>query len=428
MHSSRADNGLVQVWRLEGNDSMFWIVLKKELLSFFRDRNTIIYSIVLPIALYPVIFWVMNELMSLHYGSLQQMSSRIAFCGTVPDDLVLSIMKSDMDIELADRTIDPSDPGILKLKNLDLDAVMRFSHNEGKSKIEVLFDSSSDRSNATKKRIETILDDYHVDKVNQFADRTPDDQIEIRLLDVDLASRESRSRFLLGILLPMIVVIITVMGGIYPSIEVITSERERKTIETTLVSPISATPLILGKYAAVITMSILAAALNIVAMILTLRYTLFGGASHDLDFTLPISALPMMGLGIILIAATFNALMILIAAFAKDFKEAQSYVSPVYAIGIQPAVVAAIPGIPFNSLTALIPVTNVSLFFRSLIQGNFDMLPSAITLGSMLLWCTVMLIIARWFMRRDALVMGLDKQFFKSLMKSFRFRKGDHRD
>ncbi|MBN1879516.1 ABC transporter permease [bacterium] len=404
---------------------MFWIVLRKELLSFFRDKNTIIYSIILPIALYPIIFWIMNELMTLHYGSLRDMPSRIAVSSDVPEDMVLFLMKSDLDLEISSiplmmkSSVDP------ELKKLDLDVVIRRSGCSDEDPVEVFFDSSSDRSNSARDRIESVLTDYRIEKLNQSVNSILENGMEIRLIDIDLASQESRSRFLLGILLPMIVVIITVMGGIHPSIEVITSERERKTLETTLVSPVSATGLILGKFVAVITMSVLAGILNIIAMILTLRYTLFGGASDNLSFSIPLSTLPLMLIGIVLIAATFNALMILIAAFAKDFKEAQSYVSPVYAIGIQPAVVAAIPGIPFNSYTALIPITNISLFFRSLIQGNIEWIPTIITLTSLLVWCVILLTFARRLLRRDALVLGLEKQQIKSIMFGNRFKKGE---
>jgi len=290
--------------------------------------------------------------------------------------------------------------------------------------ITIFYDSSSDRSNKARDRLEGIMDEYRMDRLSRRAALSRAELPVVETIQVDLASAESRSRFLLGILLPMIIVIITVMGGLYPSIEVVTSERERKTLETTLVSPVSERGLIIGKFAAVIAMSTLAGVLNIFAMVLTLGHTLFGGMMTDFEFTIPWNAIPLILIGIILVAATFAALMILVAAFAKDFKEAQSFVSPIYAVGIQPAVVAVIPGVPFNSATALIPVTNISLLFRALIQNKLELLPVIITLSSLLIWCLLLLAIARRLIRRDAMVIGLNKSQLIMLLRGEKHAKG----
>lgn len=401
---------------LMGDRVMFRTVMKKELLSFFRDKNTIIYSIILPIALYPFIFWVMNELLVLQHGFLSDMPSRIGFVEKPSDEFLFSLLKSGFDFEYSSRYVSVSDGHSPNLKDEQLDIIVRPIECQSEKRFEFYYDSSSDRSNKAKERIEVVLEQFRYADLEAFSGLDSSSFPDLQLVDIDLSSVESRSRFILGMILPMVVVIITVMGGMYPSIEVITSERERKTLETTLVAPIKPSHLIAGKFLAVITMSSLAGILNIIAMLLTLRYTLFGNISTEMAFTLPLAALPMMVIGVVLTASSFNALMILVAAFAKDFKEAQSYVSIIYSIGIQPAIVAAIPGIPFNNLTALIPVTNISLFFRSLIHGTCQLSPAAITILSLLIWGFVLLSAAKRIIGRDALVQGLSKKQLKMIL------------
>lgn len=404
-----------------------WIVFRKEIKSFFRDKNTIIHSIILPIALYPLIFWVMNQVITLQQGALSEMPARIAFTAKPADELVFELFESDEDFTIL-STIIPSEEltAIEKedFHNLEVDVVVHQAGAGIERHYELFYDSASDRSNEARERLESIIGQYNLKLLGQTAGISNGQVPEMEVIKIDFSTSEGRSRFILGIVLPMIIVIITVMGGMYPAIEVITSERERKTIETTLASPINETSLVLGKFGAVIAMSSLAGLLNIVAMLLTLQHTLFSGMLTDFDFSLPLSSIPLVFLGMLLIAATFGALMVMIAAFAKDFKEAQSYVSPVYAIGIQPAVVAAMPGVPFNSLTALIPVTNISLFFRSLIQGTTTLVPSLITIGSLMLWCGLLLYLARQLLRRDAIVLGLSKDQLKSLLNLKSLVKG----
>lgn len=38
----------------------FWIILKKELVDIFRDKKTIVFTILLPIIMYPAMFKIMD--------------------------------------------------------------------------------------------------------------------------------------------------------------------------------------------------------------------------------------------------------------------------------------------------------------------------------------------------------------------------------
>ena len=47
--------------RRTSNAAAILAVARKELLSSLRDRQTAIYTVVLPICLYPVLFWAMLQ-------------------------------------------------------------------------------------------------------------------------------------------------------------------------------------------------------------------------------------------------------------------------------------------------------------------------------------------------------------------------------
>ena len=66
------------------------------------------------------------------------------------------------------------------------------------------------------------------------------------------------------------------------------------------------------------------------------------------------------------VALFFAALLLTIALFAKSYKEAQSYVSPLIVVVIMPAVIGMLPGIELTAKTALVPILNLSL----VVQGN----------------------------------------------------------
>ncbi|MBN1354769.1 ABC transporter permease [bacterium] len=403
-----------------------FLVYQKELKSFFRDKYTLIYSILFPILLYPLIFWGMSQVFTIQRGSFEKMSYRVGFADHRLPNLIYQILGSEDRFDLFPDLILSDVTSAAELKSMDLDVVVQPARcSSDEMEIRLIYDSASDRSSAARDRLEIILNRLKLIELKSGMLESSEDLPDFDIVEFDLSSTEEKSRYLLGILLPMIMVIITVMGALYPAIEVIVSERERQTIESTLSSPISTGHLIAGKFAAVVTMSLVALILNVVSMLVTIKHTLFmHGDLDDLNFTIPLGAVPYIFLGAILIATLFSAIMILVASYAKTFKEAQSFITPIYAIGIQPAVVSALPGIKFNIATALIPITNISLMFRELIRARFDLVPILVTVGSLALWCTIFLLASRYLLRKESIVLGMDRSLFRWRKRRTQREKG----
>jgi sodium transport system permease protein len=63
--------------------------------------------------------------------------------------------------------------------------------------------------------------------------------------------------------------------------------------------------------------------------------------------------------------------LLTIALFAKSYKEAQSYISPLMVVVIVPAVAAMLPGVELTPRLSLVPILNVSLLCKDLIAGTY---------------------------------------------------------
>ena len=116
-------------------------------------------------------------------------------------------------------------------------------------------------------------------------------------------------------------------------------------------------------------------------------------------FLLSSSCLPL--------AVLFSAALLAISLFAKSFKEAQSYLSPLALIVVivLPAV-AAIPARPWSSIPHLpsVPVLNTSLVSKEIITGTYHWKYIALIFASSCVYATVALGIAvRLFQREDVL-------------------------
>jgi sodium transport system permease protein len=71
------------------------------------------------------------------------------------------------------------------------------------------------------------------------------------------------------------------------------------------------------------------------------------------------------------LAVFFAAALLAISLYARNYKEAQSYIGPMMFLVIFPAMGSFIPGVELNAGMALIPVLNISLLARELFAGQY---------------------------------------------------------
>jgi sodium transport system permease protein len=103
-------------------------------------------------------------------------------------------------------------------------------------------------------------------------------------------------------------------------------------------------------------------------------------------------------------AVFFSAALMTISLFAKSFKEAQSYVSPLIILIILPAVGGMLPGVELNAQLAFVPILNVSLASKDLVSGVWQWGYLALIFGSTCLYAAVALGLAvRMFNREDVI-------------------------
>jgi sodium transport system permease protein len=196
----------------------------------------------------------------------------------------------------------------------------------------------------------------------------------------------------------------------YPAIDLTAGEKERGTIETILCSPVSRVHLVLGKFFMVLTASLFTGLLAILSMGLTFA----AGKKileslepvNDWGLSLAISAKAVICVFLMMVplAVLLSAALLAIALFAKSYKEAQSYLSPLTVFVILPAVVSVLPGVELNAGLALIPVLNTSLISKEIVAGTYHWNYIALIFASSCVYAAAALAVAiRLFQREDVL-------------------------
>jgi ABC-2 type transport system permease protein/sodium transport system permease protein len=193
-------------------------------------------------------------------------------------------------------------------------------------------------------------------------------------------------------LVPLILILMTITGAVYPAIDLTAGERERNTLEILVAAPVPRFELLSAKYVAVVTVAVLTALVNLVAMTLTLLLSglaplvFEGGVS-------PLLLLMLFAL-LLLFAAFFSAVLLCLTSFARSFKEAQAYLIPLMLASLAPGILAMLPGLKLNLLMSAIPLLNVVLLARDLMNGQADFTLALVIVGVTVVYAVAALSLA----------------------------------
>jgi ABC-2 type transport system permease protein/sodium transport system permease protein len=190
----------------------------------------------------------------------------------------------------------------------------------------------------------------------------------IRLNIKAVAREENRRGFSLAVLVPLVLILMTMTGAVYPAIDLTAGERERGTLEMLMATPISREALLAAKYVAVLTVAVLTALINLAMMAITFvvlgRWML---APESLGLSL--GMIPVVLFLVVLFAAFYSAVLLALSSIARSFKEAQAYLVPLMLVSLLPGLLALVPNLHLSYGLALVPLLNIVLLARDLLSG-----------------------------------------------------------
>lgn len=399
----------------------------KDLRTSFRDRSTLIQTILVPLALYPVMFWLMLQASTILEG---QKADRVVRVDVVTDDgqagfaadLIEEWKVPDPEVvdpetagpealgpkALGPKALgeDPSGPAALdesgeqenEEENTGLaqveakivesgglspkerlfsddptDAVLVLQTTAEGRVISIHTDSARASSLLAGERLAEWLDHRgHLERVAQAktAGSTLDELAPFGYERIDVSEAEELGAFVLSLLLPLMLVVMGTLGAFYPAVDLTAGEHERRTHETTLLAPVPRMAIQLGKVLAVTTCSVLAATMNLIGMALAANHLLGMLGGIGISFKLPIAnlllALPFAAAFLLFVSAVLCAA----ASLTRTFKQGQSLLGTVQMAFLLPAMVTSMPTLQLTAGLAAVPVVGVALAFRTLLRGG----------------------------------------------------------
>jgi sodium transport system permease protein len=166
--------------------------------------------------------------------------------------------------------------------------------------------------------------------------------------------------------LPVILIMWSLAGALYPAIDVCAGEKERGTMETLLISPASREEIVYGKFLTIWVFSAATALLNLLSMAATTWQ--FGGHVPGEVFRLT-----SFFWGVVLLlplSAFFSAVCLAVGAYARSSKEGQYYLMPLFLVTLPLVFLTLAPGVELNPFYSMVPVTGVALLLQRLMAAG----------------------------------------------------------
>jgi sodium transport system permease protein len=355
------------------------IVYRKEILEALRDRRTIISTIVIPIIIFPLICVAFGGLAGAMVKSAQSERAKIAIVGAENAPEVAAQIRAAPEFQIVD-----ANDFRKRIEERKLRAAVEFPPNfqrrDGTNapRIVVYFHAGEFRSQSALRNLQKVLRDYRDEVVVKTLERhgmSRETLVPFQVKEQNAAPPKKVTANLLGGLVPYLIIFLTFVGCMPPALDVTVGEKERGTMETILASPIRRTDLVFGKFLVVVTISAVTTMMALLSNTVTLLIPtlIMREATKASAMPLEFSGVGVFGIFILVapLAVTFAAGQIAIATCAGNYREAQSYVSPLMIVALLPAMAALLPGFDINAKLAWAPILNVCLISREILSGTF---------------------------------------------------------
>ncbi|MCL1694407.1 MULTISPECIES: ABC transporter permease subunit [unclassified Lysinibacillus] len=386
--------------------TMLFNIYLKELKDCFRDRRTLLLTVVLPIVLMTCFVFVLEQFASHGKNEVYTVAVKQPF-----DEADRDIFANYKNLEF----IEVNDP---KSAVIDGRAIIGLEFSRSVTEVEksndtmeitIIGDVLSQNSGIVMSNIESALSDYEKTIISE---RLQQLQIDASIMEpFSIAYEETIegdfSLAMIAYLIPLILAVAVGMGAGPSAGDLFAGEKERKTMEAILMTPVKRSTLLMAKWLTTTTIASLTGIITLIVVV-----------SEIVLFTTDLKAAISLGEAtyIVLITAILTAVvyasvcasfLMLTSILAKTVKEAQTYSTPFLMLVILPAMY--IMGLGINELEIVhfaIPIVNLFTIFKELLFGIVQFDHIAITFISNLTLTLIIFIICRILFMKDRWVMN----------------------
>ncbi|MFA7130729.1 MAG: ABC transporter permease subunit [Bacilli bacterium] len=409
-------------------------IVRKELDKIFRNPRLIFSTFILPGLLIFVIYSLLGTTLK---TQVQKANEHISIIKVIncPEsflaarDLYLSLQENDesylklnaeideFDLSQKDESTELKDYAARLVEEGQIDALIEFE-DDFDDKIETFLEAFLNKEQATAPKI-TIYTDTTINNSSVALSKI---NVLLGLMNstkmaeignpqsiysnetVELASEEETSGQMIGMLLPMLITIFVFAGGMSVGADAIAGEKERGTISTLLMAPISKSYIVVGKIISTIIITVLSSLGSFIGVIASFPNAkeLFGEVGMiSFGFVQYLQIFTV----ILLIALISTSFFLIASTIAKSTKEATMYATPVYMIAMVTSYIPIFTDkLPKEIGSYLIPIYNLILGIKGILLSDLKTLHFVAIVGSTLVYAILLLSLVRVLFKSEKLM------------------------
>lgn len=371
------------------------IVFWKELREVLRDRRVLFSTVISPLLITPLLLWGIGVAVQQRQESAQKQVIPIAVVAPAGGRELISAMERE---SLVVRRAEGRPQAEALLRNRQVKAAVLLDEqfdqkirSEGTAQMVVLFDPLNDTSRDAVTRLKALTDALNAQWLQQRLARRFMGAEFVQPIAVRTQALQTENpvgNLILSIFLPYVIVLSAFFGAVSPAFDLVAGEKERGTIETLLATPASRRQIVWGKFLTVAVVCLMAAIFAMLGMLVAFALPTSSRVFMEQASRFSISAQAVGTLLIILLplAVFYSATLIIISTFARNQKEAQTYLIPLSSLVVLPAVASMFVRTESAIWLSAVPVLNSAIIIKQVLTGIVDI---QFVLLSLLVSCVI---------------------------------------
>lgn len=406
------------------------VVFCKELRRVLFDKKMLFGLFVLPILLMMIIFGVMVMMVINMQADIRAHQSRVVIVNA-PEDFKTFLSAQETEAELiyqqsgeilqgnevdkSDRKAEESkleEADMSKLKKEILegatDLMISFPEDfseqvsalEGETlnnlsnsmvsvpQVKTYYNPSEDYSDSAKGSFDKLLEDYRLELLEQRIGTL--DKIQIFTVDSDneeqvIQDDNKAGGKMLGTMLPYMICMLLFAGVMSFGADAFAGEKERGTLATLLVAPVKRSHIVYGKLLALMVLAALSALDYGISMLASFPLMAVSMGDSGMSFHISFGQAVLMLAIIVSLVFVYVAIIGTCAVFAKNMKEASTFLTPAYLLVIVMGMMTMFVTGDTPTRSYLLPLYGSSMALRNVLTQEISTLQALLTIGVNLL-------------------------------------------
>ncbi len=232
----------------------------------------------------------------------------------------------------------------------------------------------------------------------------------------------------LQVSLSCFLMMMALLGVIYPALDAVTGERERQTLEPLLMTQAERSELFAGKLLTVASTSYISVLLTLGGFFLSqffqdrvLQLKAVMGVDFPFYASFPWPCFVVTALVMLPLCVTLAAAALMFASHAKTVQQGQGYFFPLMLVALLPLPVVLLGDIHLNGPIAAMPFFNAVVAFNDILSGYVNFLWLGVTAIVSVGFCLLVIMLASPLLAREDLLFGVEDS------PARRFAAGDYR-